>query len=481
MKRDRSIVFRVALIIGDIVAIVTSFLYAYLIRIHLDSRPFYFVANPGKFTLAILALLPIWLFVLFTFGLYSKKIIFGSSRIPEVSRLFVASIVGIMSIITIDFFLDSNLFPVRPIAIYGVLICFFSLFIIRGVLKRLRKHILKKKIGLRKVLIVGSSENTSRLITNILNFPEEGYRLIGVVSKVSLIPKNLRYLRFSSLKQALKDTKPDIIFQTDEKSTEYVYKKAVENHLYYYFVPTEATLSQQLGELELIGNTPVILVKTTPLIGGMNAIKRLTDLIVGGLIFLLLFPVIFIIFLAIKITSPKTPALYAQIRLTRFNRPVKIYKFRSMKEEYSGMSPEEAFKKMKKQGIIKNSRTLINEYRKNGDYLENDPRITKFGDFLRKTSLDELPQLINVLKGDISLVGPRALVPGELKNYGDRSLLLSVKSGLTGLAQVSGRRNISFSERRALDIYYVKNWSVRFDFQILFRTIKTVLTRKGAK
>ena len=86
-----------------------------------------------------------------------------------------------------------------------------------------------------------------------------------------------------------------------------------------------------------------------------------------------------------------------------------------------------------------------------------------------------------MVKGDISLVGPRALVPGELRNYGDRSLLLTVKSGLTGLAQVSGRRSISFDERRALDLYYIQNWSVLFDLQIILRTIKAVLIRKGAK
>lgn len=124
---------------------------------------------------------------------------------------------------------------------------------------------------------------------------------------------------------------------------------------------------------------------------------------------------------------------------------------------------------------------LIKEYRENGDMIPNDPRITKLGKFLRATSLDELPQLFNVVRGDISLVGPRALVPGELRHYGDRSLLLSVKSGLTGLAQVSGRRDISFEERRALDLYYIQNWSVWLDIRIIFRTIGAVLLRKGAQ
>ena len=470
-----------ALVIGDIIAIVTSFLYAYLFRIHFDTRPYYFTANPLKFTLAILTLLPIWTFILFAFGLYSNKVILDRSRVSEVWRLALASIVGVMSIISVDFFLNTNLFPVRPIALYAVFTCFFSLGIYRGVIKVLRKHFLRKKIGLRKVLIVGNNINTSRLISNIADFPEEGYRLVGVVARASLIPKDQKYLRFSSLKRALSETKPDLIFQTDEKSTEYVYKKAIDHHLYYYFVPTESTLSKHMGQLELIGNTPVILVKSTPLIGEIRVIKRLMDLILSTIILIFALIPMFLIFLIQKITNPKAKAIYSQIRLTRFNKKVKIYKFRSMRPEYSGLSPEEAFLKMEAEKTITSAKKYIEPYRKNGDYLENDPRITKFGDFLRKTSLDELPQLFNVLKGDLSLVGPRALVPGELKNYGDRSLLLSVKSGLTGLAQVSGRRDISFAERRALDLYYIQNWSIRFDFQILLRTIKIVLTRKGAK
>ena len=145
-----------------------------------------------------------------------------------------------------------------------------------------------------------------------------------------------------------------------------------------------------------------------------------------------------------------------------------------MKIEFSGMTPEEAFKKMGKTELIK-------KYRDNGDFLENDPRITKLGAFLRKTSLDELPQLWNILKGDISLVGPRALVPSELRAYGDRSLLLAVKSGLTGLAQVSGRRDIPFDERRRLDLYYIQNWNLWLDIQIIIKTILIIFKHEGAK
>ena len=241
------------------------------------------------------------------------------------------------------------------------------------------------------------------------------------------------------------------------------------------------TLSTSMGELELIGSTPVIMVKATPLVGSAKVAKRFMDIVLGTILFILASPIMLIIWLIIKLSTPKAPAIYSEIRLSRYNQKVKIHKFRSMKIEYSGMSPEAAFKKMEKEGKIKDAESLIKQYRDNGDFLEHDPRITKLGRYIRATSLDELPQLVNVIKGDISLVGPRALVPGELRNYGDRSLLLTVKSGLTGLAQVSGRRSISFDERRALDLYYIQNWSIFFDFQIIFRTIKAVLGRKGAK
>jgi lipopolysaccharide/colanic/teichoic acid biosynthesis glycosyltransferase len=151
-----------------------------------------------------------------------------------------------------------------------------------------------------------------------------------------------------------------------------------------------------------------------------------------------------------------------------------LYKFRTMKQKYSGMTPEDAFAAMGKPELIK-------KYRDNGDFLTDDPRVSRIGRFLRRTSLDELPQLINVVKGDTSLVGPRSLVPQELSEYERRHTILSVKSGLTGLAQVSGRRDISFDERRKLDMYYVQNWSFWMDLGILLKTLRVVITGSGAK
>ena len=336
------------------------------------------------------------------------------------------------------------------------------------------RRVFKKDYGTRRVIIVGNHKNTEYLADYIASTPESGYRLAGIVSNRKYIPNDLRNHQYSSLKDALKKARADVIFQTDEKATEYVYKQAINRHLLYFFVPSETALSSHFGEMELIGNTPAVLVMTTPLSGGYAVLKRLFDILFSLISIIITFIPMMVVWLIIKLSDFKYSPIYKDERLTQYNRKFKCYKFRTMKPEYSGMTAEEAFIKMGKPELIK-------KYRKNGDYLKNDPRITKIGRFLRRTSIDELPQLFNILKGDISLIGPRALLPGELRDYGDRSLILTIKSGLTGFAQVSGRRDIPFEERRALDIYYVRNWSLMLDASIFFKTIATVLKRDGAK
>ena len=474
MKRDFGLIFHFFLIFSDACAILLSFLVAHLVRTHLDQRPFYFESAPLEFVASTLFLIPIFLIVLAAFGLYKKSIFFYNKRLPEIGRLFLASIVGMMAIISYDFFFDTDLFPVRVMAFYAVLSCFLFLCLFRGIVRSMRSYILKTRRATLRAVIIGNSKNTEFLADYISAFPESGFSLAGVVASSKYIPKDLRRKQYSSLKDALKRSYPDVIFQTDDRHTDYVYRQAINRHLLYYFVPSSAMLTSQMGELELVGDTPAILVNVTPLAGSAKIAKRLCDIVIGSLALLLTAIPMLIIWCLQKLSDPSAPAIYVDTRLSRYNRRVKIYKFRSMKPEYSGITPEEAFTKMGKPQLIK-------KYREGGDMIPNDPRITKLGHFLRATSLDELPQLFNVIKGDISLVGPRALVPGELRHYGDRSLLLSVKSGLTGLAQVSGRRDISFEERRALDLYYIQNWSLGLDFRIMFRTLGAVLFRKGAK
>lgn len=198
-------------------------------------------------------------------------------------------------------------------------------------------------------------------------------------------------------------------------------------------------------------------------------IKRMTD-IVGALFGLILtFPMFILITVLYFSGDNKGPVFFKQIRLGKNGQEFYIYKFRSMVVDAEQK--------------LKSDKELYEKYISNSYKLEpeEDPRITKVGRFLRATSLDELPQLINVLKGDMSLVGPRPIVSEELIEYGDKKVeFLSVKPGVTGYWQVSGRSEVDYPERVDLELYYVFNQSFLFDIKILFKTVAIVLLRKGA-
>lgn len=474
MKRKSDLILRLLLIVGDALALILSFAMAYFIRVKIDPRPWTFEFQFFEFVRTVVWLVPVMLVILAALGLYRKDVFLSASRLPERGRLVLAAVLSVAALIVYDFFAGENLFPVRIMALSSVALSFVFLLAERIIVRFVVRRIFKSDYGAKRVVIIGNSQNTEYLADYITSTPESGYRLAGIVAAKKYIPKDLKTHQYSSLKDALKKARADVIFQTDEKSTEYVYKQAVQRHMLYYFVPSETALSSHFGEMELVGTTPAVLVLTTPLVGGYAAFKRAFDIAFSFCALVVAAIPMALVWVILKISDWRAPAIYSDERLTQYNRKFKCYKFRSHKPEYSGLTAEEAFTKMGKP-------ELIEKYRKDGDYLKNDPRVTKFGHFIRKTSLDELPQLVNILKGDISLIGPRALLPGELRDYGDRSLILTVKSGLTGFAQVSGRRDIPFEERRALDIYYVRNWSLSLDASIFFKTIAAVVKRDGAK
>ncbi len=197
--------------------------------------------------------------------------------------------------------------------------------------------------------------------------------------------------------------------------------------------------------------------------------KRLFDLLLSLLAVILLWPVLLLIAVAILVED-RGPVLYKAGRVGLHGKPIVVYKFRSMRLHADRLedtlTPEE-----------------LAEYRKNFK-LKNDPRITKVGAFLRKTSLDELPQLFNILGGSLSLVGPRPVLQEETELYGkDRDLLLSVKPGLTGLWQSRGRSNVTYEDgaRQALELQYVRNCSILLDIKIMFWTVGAVLRMDGAR
>ena len=196
-------------------------------------------------------------------------------------------------------------------------------------------------------------------------------------------------------------------------------------------------------------------------------VKRFADIICSAIAIILLSPFFIIISIAIKATS-KGPVIFVHKRVGKNGKKIGIYKFRSMV-----MNAEELIEKFTPE--------QKEEFKKNFK-LKNDPRITKIGKFLRKTSLDELPQLFNILKGDLSIVGPRPIMEVETKIYGEyKDMLLSVKPGLTGFWAANGRSDTSYKRRRAMEIYYVKKRSLLFDIKIIFKTVISVFKGDGAK
>ena len=218
-----------------------------------------------------------------------------------------------------------------------------------------------------------------------------------------------------------------------------------------------------------IGGTLGLEVRNNLQIASIYRFKRLLDYLLMIPILIATLPLMGLIALWVKLDSPG-PVFFKHRRVTKHGRQINIYKFRTMTRNASGELPE----------LLAGAPALRDEWNTYGK-LQNDPRITRAGAWLRKTSLDELPQLINVLQGKLTLVGPRPLVKDELKIYGDDAALFNrVKPGLTGLWQVSGRNELTYQERARLDQYYVNNWSIWLDIYILAKTIYAVLFRHGA-
>ena len=471
MKRNPSFIFNVFLSLGDILALISAFTLAYILRVTLTPRPFIPIGST-EFITSIIILIPVWIAVFYFFGLYDKSIY--SYKPKEIGRLFLSSIVSMSIMISFSFFTDRDLFPAKLVAIYSLIFSYILLILNRWIIKYIRKVLLKRQVGILKAVIIGSSDSTAILAKYIFQDRSSEYSISGIVSKNAFIPEDFLQYKFSSLTSAIESTSPDIIIQTDNEDLQKNYQASIDHHLQYMFVPSQDILLSSDSSIELFGTLPVMQIKTTPLIGYGKFAKRICDIIFGALFLIVASPLILILAIISKLSDPQGDVFFKQKRLSIYNKRIYIHKFRSISSEYNKLSPLEAFAKMGRP-------ELYDEYRANGDQLSDDPRTTKFGRFLRATSLDELPQLFDVVRGDISLVGPRSLVPGELNKYPNKNLILSVKSGLTGLAQISGRRDISFEERRKLDVYYVQNWSLLLDFQIIIKTIWSVLLRKGAR
>lgn len=477
MKNNSSIAYSLFLIFGDFLAILAAFVSAYILRVTVSDVAISSPIRATDYFLTFISLVPIWIVIFGTLGLYTVRVY--DNRFSEFARLLVGSFIGILLIIAYSYIANVQIFPARLVVLYGFLLAFAFSFVFRTIARGLRHIMFRYSRGITTVLIVGDTKLTQELVQS-LNSYGSGYLVVGVVGgKKFPIEPNTGQIIFSSFDEAceaLGNKLPGAIIQTelyaDNVKNTNILVFAQQHHIDFRFVPGNSELFVGNLEVELFRSIPIIAVHQTALVGWGRVVKRMTDIILSLIALIIASPVMLLVIIAMKLAGRKK-IFFRQDRLTRYDRVFKVYKFQTARDEYNGLTPEEAFKKMGKPELIK-------EYRANGDQLENDPRYGKLGLFMRKTSLDELPQLFNVLKGDISLVGPRPLVPEELEKYQKRHAILSVKSGLTGLAQVSGRRNISFDERRKLDLFYVQNWTFWGDLVIMVRTVWMVLFRKGA-
>ena len=466
---------------GDFLALVAAFVGAYVLRGTLSTVPVAYPIPATTYLGIFLLLLPFWILFFAVLGLYSNSI--QEKRFNELGRLLIGSFVGLLFVIGYGYAVNRTIFPARLVPVYGFILAFVFLVTFRNLARSLRAYLYKYGVGITNILIVGNTKVAVELVRSLSNSRVSGYRIVGIVGSKSHTPERFPHISvFNSFPEAVKKIHSnDIhsIVQTElyaaGDTNNEILEFAQTHHIAYRFAPGNSELFVGNIAVELFrSQIPVIAVHQTALIGWGRIVKRLTDLVLGGLFLILALPFMIIIALAIKIFDPKGPIFFKDPRLTRFRNVVKVYKFRSHKKAFTDMTPEEAFTKMDRPELAK-------AYRVGGDHIPNDPRVRRIGRFLRRTSLDELPQLINIVKGDISLVGPRALQPHELETHDKKDLILAVKSGLTGLAQVSGRRDISVEERRKLDLYYVQNWSLWLDLTILAKTARVVFRRIGAK
>jgi undecaprenyl-phosphate galactose phosphotransferase len=310
-----------------------------------------------------------------------------------------------------------------------------------------KRFIFKKGLFLKNVYIINSNENYNFVKKIINDNIYLGYRIVeneNLADDIILLNPLINLKEISKLFGKYKNVK---------------------------FAFAESGIPLLNVQIENIFTQPLsfVSVRNNLLSKNMLITKRIFDIVFSIILISLFLPIILITAILIKLTS-KGPIFYVQERPGRFGRMIKIYKFRTMYLD--------ADKKLEE--ILKNNEELREEFRKYRK-LKNDPRITPIGKILRKFSIDEIPQLFNVLKGDMSIVGPRPYQIEEIEYMGEyRDIVLSVRPGLTGLWQISGRNDLSFSARLKIETWYVLNWNLWLDLFIIIRTIPAVISGKGA-
>jgi exopolysaccharide biosynthesis polyprenyl glycosylphosphotransferase len=471
MVKQSNRIRSLALYIGDLLATILAFVCAYLFR-GIFPEDSYAALFPFSWYLNLLiAIIPIWSLFFFLLELY--RFWQGPGFWKETWRVFKAVFIS-------SFLLGFIVFAFKYVFVSRIFIFSFALFdflliiLIRWGIRKTIQLLNRKSENCRIILVVGMNEHAQNLARAIEKQHDLGLRILGFLSTDD--PNPLPTLNgypvlgmAKDLTQLLgKEVVDEVIFAISQEELRTMQdlfllceERGITARVILNFFPHIISKAH----LEELDGFPLLTFSTTPKNELLLFLRRIFDLLGSLVLIVALFPIFPLIIILIKLDSPG-PTLYRQVRCGLNGRKFTFYKFRSMIEGADGM-------------MVK-----LREFNLMGGpvfKMKNDPRITRVGRFLRKSSLDEFPQLFNVLKGDMSFVGPRPPVPEEVEKYeGWQRRRLSMKPGITGLWQVKGRNTIDFQKWIKLDLEYIDNWSLWLDFKILLKTIPVVLSGKGA-
>ena len=344
----------------------------------------------------------------------------------------------------------------------------------RLVISQLRSYLRQYGVGVRRVLLIGAGDVGRIVMRTVVARPELGYQVVGFLddnpSKGQTDIGPFRALGpIENFAEVLTQQPIDnVIICLPWQSHRVVQRllRLCEQHgLRAQIVPDVFQLTKNQLQVEVINGIPLLSTRELSIQGWNYILKRILDLLLTFVACLLTLPIMALIALAIRLDSPG-PIIYQQLRVGKQGKVFACYKFRSMVHDADQRRHEIAG---------------LNEASGPRFKVRNDPRLTRVGRLIRRFSLDELPQLYNVLRGEMSVVGPRPNLPREVEAYQEwHKKRLTASPGITGLWQVSGRSDLTFDEMVLLDIYYVENWSMALDFHILLRSIPAVLRARGA-
>lgn len=350
----------------------------------------------------------------------------------------------------------------------------------------------RRGFNLIPTLIVGSEQDAGRTAEELRKLPDLGYRVVGIVwydpeSDRVKPPETISGLpvvgRIEDLTKVIREVKiQEVIITANELGSERLFDSMMEigreQRVEFCFAPSPLDVLPQKTSVEQIGVLPMVRLFREPLSDIERFVKRVSDIVIAAISALVLLPLWALIMILVKIDS-RGPVLFLQERVGMDGRVFLCCKFRTMIAGADENVHREAYELNIKGDSQANAG---DEQKPVFGKVRNDPRVTRVGKFLRRTSLDELPQLLNVLKGDMSIVGPRPPIPYEVEAYALwHRKRLDVKPGITGLWQVSGRNRLTFEEMVQLDLFYVKNWSLLLDLKIILLTLPAMMRDDGAR